>query len=225
MGAYDRKTPVLTRIVQPSGLTLEDLADTSHPVNEKSMSGKSAGMGLMIGDSVFVATGSGTDDAWNEFNILGAEEFPSGWAVYQDDQYTEGSPFVITSGTTSTIPDNSNVVIDTYEPSDGALYTSGRITPNTLGSSLTVRLTMSVASSVNNGAFSVSVDISAAGDGSIEVARHPFRMLRGANDFSKYTIDFNLYALGTFIANGGTLHLTAEDGNISIADIGLYIVK
>lgn len=228
MKANDRKTPVLTRLVEPSELSVSDLSDSTHPVNDSSASGKTNGMACLIGSDIYLASGSDPEDTWVKFSSQeGSEPFPSGWAVYNDTQYTSGSPLVVTSGTTVAIPNNAGTKIETFLPSDGALYdeTAGRVNMNTLGSHGVVRVTFTASASLNNGGFSVSLDISAAGDGSITVATDPVRMLRGSNVPSQYTVALDVYALDTFIANGGRLRITAEAGDITLYGIGFYIAK
>lgn len=62
-------TPVLTEIAQPSlNVTLADLSDVDHPVNNKALSGKREGMCCMIDGFIYVASDSNPSSPWD---ILG----------------------------------------------------------------------------------------------------------------------------------------------------------
>lgn len=217
-------TPTLIELAAPDdSLSTLDLTDVNHPVNIKGLSGKRAGMACMIGTEIYMATGGDPSDEW----ILISNKFPSGWELYTDGQYTSGSPLVVTAGTSAALTNDSSSKIQTYAPIDGSLYdsVSNRITPNTLGSEVTARITFRASGSINNAGFSVSADISEAGDGSITVASVPVRMLRGQNTTALYTVTLDMFALDTFIANGARLRVTAEDGNITLYDISFFIKK
>lgn len=214
--------PTLIELASPDeDLTVLNLSDPEHPVNIKGISGKRKGMCCMIGSGIYVATGSSPDSSWQEFG----NKTPTGWGLYLDDQYTLASPLVINAGTTVLFPNNMASKNETYLPSDGTLYSGNRITPNTLGSSLALRVTFKAKSSIGNGGFSVSVDISAAGDGSITVVSYPTRMLRGSGIEAVYTVNLPMYALETFIANGGAVRITSEAGTLSVYDISFLITK
>lgn len=60
-----QKVPVLTRISEPTGeLTVADLFNPSHRVNNISESGKSAGMSIIINGHIWVSEGSRPSDGW-----------------------------------------------------------------------------------------------------------------------------------------------------------------
>ncbi|QHB42728.1 hypothetical protein [Vibrio phage VP-HS15] len=60
-----QKVPVLTRLSEPAKvLTVEDLFNPEHPVNNSSESGKAAGMSVIIDGHTWVAEGSGASDSW-----------------------------------------------------------------------------------------------------------------------------------------------------------------
>ncbi|QDF45946.1 hypothetical protein vBVpaPMGD2_7 [Vibrio phage vB_VpaP_MGD2] len=57
--------PVLTQLTEPAKYTTEwDLQNPHHIVNDKNRSGKREGMSVMIGDYIYVATGSEPTDVW-----------------------------------------------------------------------------------------------------------------------------------------------------------------
>ena len=57
--------PTLVELTRPAiGLTSDDLNNTQHPINDKSISGKRSGMACMIGETVYLATGSSPSAPW-----------------------------------------------------------------------------------------------------------------------------------------------------------------
>ncbi len=64
----DETTPILFEVSQPSStLTVNNLLDVEHPVNNKGMSGKRKGMGCMIGSDLYIAEGSSASSTWSLF--------------------------------------------------------------------------------------------------------------------------------------------------------------
>ena len=224
MSALDQRVPALSRIAHSSKLSAQDLADVLHPVNDSSRSGKSAGMGIIIDGAVYIAQGSNPDSSWLALNPTVSSR-PSGFGVYSGDDYTVESPLVIPAGTTVNLLNNAATTIEEYLPIDGQMYSDGRVQGNTLGSTMECRVTFFAQSSLANGGFTVSLDISAAGDGSITVASIPIRMLKGAGVYAQYSETFNLYALDTFIANGGQVRVYADNGDITVHSVSYFIKK
>jgi hypothetical protein len=152
----------------------------------------------------------------------------TGWASYADTTYTSGSPFVVSVGTTVSLPNNAATTIVSQLPTGSTgLYDGTRITPDASGDSYDVRMSFQGFSSVNEGAFALSLDISAAGDGSITIASAPVRMVRGsgAGNVQLYTVAIPVFTLGTFLTNGGLIRIEAVDGNITVYDISYVLIK
>lgn len=152
----------------------------------------------------------------------------SGWAQYSDTQYTSGSPFTVTQGNTVALPINAGGSITSHLPSGvTALYNGTRITPENIGDFYTVRVNFNGYSSANNGAFSINIDISSAGDGSNVIASEPTRMIRGAGsgNVQVYTTNMTCFSLGTFVANGGLVRVTAVDGDLTLYGATLVISR
>ncbi|MGB3724811.1 MAG: hypothetical protein WA981_03515 [Glaciecola sp.] len=147
-----------------------------------------------------------------------------GYGVYGDTQYAS-TPLVVSNGTTVKLSNNAGSVIEELPAGSDGFYDGNVITPDALGDAYMVRLGFEAASSINNGAFNVSIDISAAGDGSIVISGDPQRMVRGSNSFQRYTITLPVYCRETFVANGGHVLFSAVDGAISIRNISFFITK
>lgn len=150
----------------------------------------------------------------------------TGWAQYQDTQYTQGSPFTVAQGVTSPLPINGINSITTHLPEGvTSLYNGTRITPDLVGDFYDVRVSFRGSASINNGGFTIDIDISAAGDGSNIVASCPVRMLSGSGSERVYTVNVPVYSLNTFVANGGLIRVSAENGNITLYNATLVIAR
>jgi hypothetical protein len=131
----------------------------------------------------------------------------TGYCVYAGDDYTEGSPLVLAAGVTEKLLNNgaTNQIL-TQCPLGGTLYdpTIGRITPNSSGDAFTLRVSLKAFTTSNNGGFSIAVDISENGDGSVIIGSKPVRMLRGTGEGNTdtYTVDLSLFSGPDFLANG-----------------------
>ncbi len=147
----------------------------------------------------------------------------TGWAVYNDTTYTEASPLVVTAGTTVDLPNNAGDVIETHLPTNvSALYNGTVITPENVGDAYEFSLRFNTKSSVNEGAVRVSVDIG----GTIgEITADSRRLFRGTGVENQVQMNFTIYSLDTFIANGGTVKFEAIAGDQSVYDIRYIIVR
>lgn len=149
----------------------------------------------------------------------------TGWALYRD---ASGTPVTVTEGNEVLLSNNAGDNIESSLPEGiTSLYDGSRITPGASGDFYIVRVSFDGYSSNNNGAFSVSMDISAAGDGSIEISRIPVRMLRGAGSMNEkfYTVTFPVYALDTFKTNGASVRIEAVDGDLTFSNAQFLIAR
>lgn len=65
----ESKTPALTSLsILDANITVDNLQDVEHIVNDKSISGKRAGMGIMIGGAIYLALGPKNADKWIQVN-------------------------------------------------------------------------------------------------------------------------------------------------------------
>jgi hypothetical protein len=149
----------------------------------------------------------------------------TGHGYYSSSAGTVGTPIVTSQGNKTPL-DFDTALFEDYLPIGATtFFTGGRMTPQSKGDTYSCRVGFWAASSNNNGAFSVEMDISAAGDGSDVIAKKPVRMVRGGNQFEFYTIDLDMFARDNFIANGGLINVEAVDGNLSIYDLTLLVTK
>lgn len=147
-----------------------------------------------------------------------------GYGFYSNTIHTQGSPLVVTQGSTQNL-DFNNVIREKLPSGLGVLFSSGRVRSEVVDSTYDLRIGFYAAPSNNNGAFSISVDISAAGDGSIIVAEDGRRMIRGGNQYQFYTIPLPTFSAETYVANGGLIRFSAVDGNVSLYGLQLLAIK
>lgn len=147
-----------------------------------------------------------------------------GYGFYSNTNHTQGSPLVISQGSTQPL-DFNNVIRDKMPSGFTSLFSNGRIISEAIDLTYSYRIGFYAASSNSNGAFSIAVDISAAGDGSNVVAGDGRRMIKGSNDYQFYTIPLPAFSAETYVANGGLVRFTAVDGNISLCGLQLLVIK
>lgn len=195
----------------------------------------------LANDSKFIAEGSDSEQDIDfisamtkaELNALPSEDpntvyltekelNPLGYIVYNDDQYTEANPFVITQGSTEYIPNNAATVDMQDAPETGdSFYDGTYITPQAEGDKFHISVRFKIKSSVNNGGVSYGLDIGFAEN----IYGNSTRLLRGANTETALSYDISPYVRTSFLANKGRVAITAELGDLSIYDINYIIEK
>lgn len=153
------------------------------------------------------------------------ESTGTGWAVYSDNVYTSGSPFVVNSGVTSTLPNNAGSVINSQIPLGvTSFYNSGtsKIIPELNGDSYLINVRFTAVSSSNTGLADVSLDIGGA-MGVID--GQTISMRKGAGNSQIINVIFDIYSLSTFVSNGGLIKFNSIDGNTSIYNIQYKITR
>ncbi|AXF52563.1 MAG: hypothetical protein [Caudoviricetes sp.] len=149
----------------------------------------------------------------------------TGWAIYNDNQYTSSVPLVINQGSRTKITNNSNVVLNSQLPIDVTSWwnsTSNKITPSVDGDSYIVNLRFTASSSSITGLADVELDVGGA-LGVIDGSTISLR--KGSGNTQHISLKFDLYSGSTFLANGGEFYLRSVDGNTSIYDIMLKITR
>lgn len=178
-----------------------------------------------IGNIINGETGASVRGKLNE---LIAATNSQGWANYTDTSRTSANPVDVVEGATVNIINDGLNSITAYLPQGSAgFYNGTRITPDASGDTYSVRIALQAYTSSNSGAFNISMDISAAGDGSNTITSKPVRMVRGTGvgNVQLYTIDFPIFALGTFLSNGAVIRLESLTGTTSYYGVSYVIVK
>lgn len=148
----------------------------------------------------------------------------TGWAVYRDTAYTSGSPFVISSGTKVTLPNNAGTVLDSELP-DGVteFYDGTKLVPDLVNNYYV--LTVRFKASYSGGTAAVAefgVDIGQASDIFQEVLQFP----KGSGTVHAFSLVVPHYTGNDFVTNGGLVKLESiAGGNISVYGIEYHIAK
>lgn len=152
-----------------------------------------------------------------------------GWAQYSDGQYTSASPLVVGVGVTVPLTNNAATTIKSQLPTGVTDFydsVTNTITPDTLGDGYIIRINMKTYSTSNTGYGELCIDI---GDGvtPVEIIELPVNFPRGTGQVNvrPYTSTSFIFALDTFIANGGKVYYESVRGDTSIYDIVFLIER
>ena len=146
----------------------------------------------------------------------------TGWAQYNDTQYTEISPFSILADVDTLLPNNAGNTIDPQKPSDiTSFYTGGKITGRN-GDGITIAVTL-VATPTNANTSTVEVwfDIGGAIG---PLFRRTLTFPKGAGVPRSINFTASGYTAATWEANGATAHIRA-DNTADIHDINYIITR
>jgi hypothetical protein len=151
-----------------------------------------------------------------------------GWAVYEDDTYTVGSPLVIASARTKLTNDGAKAGTNKDFLPDGVAdfwdTTLNKILAQTIGDALDIRIQFKAKCSTVSAYFDFEIDIG----GSLNViTARTLSSSKGANNEQRYSVGLPLFTLATFVANGGTIYLNSiDDGTtVSVYDIQIFIKR
>jgi len=151
----------------------------------------------------------------------------TGWAQYEDDQYTQVSPLVVNSGVESNLSNNAANVIDFQLPVGvTSLYdpVTNKMTPAKSGDGYLLRIGFEAYSSSQNGYGEVHLDIGGT-LGRILTIPITFKKGAGLSNSQSFVVTEFLYSLDTFIENGGLITFESIDGNSSIYDISFIFTR
>ncbi|MAI17152.1 MAG: hypothetical protein CBC71_06330 [Rhodobacteraceae bacterium TMED111] len=151
-----------------------------------------------------------------------------GWAYYQDDQYTEGSPLSVDNARVQvTINGNGGSTETRFLPDFGDLWdtANNKINMETVGDAFLIRFDYKGKAATNNAYFDVQLDI---GDGSpIVISQETKRFLKGTNKEQIFSDTISGFALETFISNGCKIYIDSTDdgADLEFYDFGIKIER
>jgi len=149
----------------------------------------------------------------------------TGWEQITDSTYTVGSPLVILSGVTGKILTGTVVKIQTQIPSGVTTFwneTTDKIMAVNDGDAFNLSLRFKAKMNVANGLADVGINIG----GSLNViSQETLLFSKGSGAEQRFDIDLSYFTGATFIANGGTIEVTPLNGDISIYDIVIVIIR
>ena len=147
----------------------------------------------------------------------------NGWASYNDGQYTSASPFTVSNGSTVTLPNNAAASQVDQLPDDALSFYNGTILQAiNNGDAYVWGIRFTVEPSANNASIECGIDI--GGDQGI-IFNDSRRLTRGVGEANPISFTFSGFSRSVFLANGGTVKVTAEDGNLDIYDIVFFIER
>jgi hypothetical protein len=173
------------------------------------------------------------DELFYKYNGVGwgaindPNEIGTGWASYNDDQYTSGSPLVITAGSTVQLTNNAASSIKTHLPNgitDFWNSSTNVITPENSGDAYMLRVSFTAFTDNNNGLAESQLDIGGS-QGIIDRRLINFPRGTGLGNARNISYTSLIFSLDTFLANGGTLQIEGITGTTSIYDISILIAR
>lgn len=159
------------------------------------------------------------DVAWVKDNI------GTGWGSYTDTLFKVATPFAIANGTTDTLENGGQSTTLTQLPLGvTSLYNpvTKKFVAAKLGDAYTISIRFKAKNSATNGYFTATFDVGGALAFSVSDTK---TFAKGAGVEHSFVLDYNLFAGALWIANGGTLKITADSGNLQIYDINYLITR
>ncbi len=149
-----------------------------------------------------------------------------GWAQYNDDDYTVGSPFSVAEGVTASLPNNAASVIEEFLPLGvSSFYDGTKIRPDSVGDYYIITIGFVAACSKSNGYAELSIDI---GGSQGQVLKSSIIFPKGVgvfDTFNTFNIPLPCFTLDTFKANGGIVKLEALLGDLTIYSISYQVAR
>lgn len=186
------------------------------------MAKQTIGIGTTAGDG----TGDVLRVAFNKVNDNFDEVYSfTGWEQITDATYTSGSPLVILSGVTGKILTGTISKIQTQLPTGVATFwneTTDKLLAVNNGDAFTLSLRFKAKMNVASGLADIDINIG----GSLgAISNETILFSKGSGVEQKFDIDMSYFTGTTFISNGGNIEITPINGDISIYDIVLVIIR
>ena len=152
----------------------------------------------------------------------------TGYGVYTDSTYTEGSPLVAANARAQFVC-NTASYIDQLPSGITELWdTAGNfIVPENVGDGYNIRVDMRFKSNALNSRFDLELDISPLGDGTNVILLDTVQCVKAANTEQRYTETHFVYSRETFVANGGRVFINSTDlgDTISAYAMGITVAR
>ena len=152
-----------------------------------------------------------------------AANYFSGWAAYQDDQFTESEPFNVPANTKLTLPNNAGVTIDPQRPLDVEIFYNAE--DSTIlgreGDGLSIAVEFWCMPGLNATYMETSIDIGGAVG---ELHNRIFTFPKGAEVPHSISFSVSGYTLDTWAANGGKVKVYS-DGELQIYGIRYILTR
>ena len=146
----------------------------------------------------------------------------TGWAAYQDTQYTSGSPFSLAANTDTVLPNNAGVIIDSQKPDDVTSFYDGSVITGRNGDAITFTLDI-IAKPTNQMATYLEswIDIG----GAIGELYRTINSFPKGSEVERQIVTTTLaYTLDTWEANGATIYVRSN-GPCELYGIRIVIAR
>ena len=126
----------------------------------------------------------------------------TGWASYQDTQYTSEAPFALSANTDTILPNNAGSKIETYLPRDlTAMFADGKVLGRQGDSYIITADLFAIPTSAQSTLLEIWFDIG----GSVgQLYRRPITFPKGQGQVLQVVTSTFVYTLDTWEANGAT---------------------
>ena len=152
-----------------------------------------------------------------------------GWGFWVDSTYTSGSPLAVSTSSVQITCDGLGGSTElSYLPTNVTTFwdtSTGTITPEAVGDAFDFRLDFKCDSSAGGTEASqvtLILDIGAGGSPIVILQQAIPLPISGVNTIST---GFPLFALTTFLANGGKFYLYTDINTVDVYDIDLFIKR
>ena len=148
-------------------------------------------------------------------NNLSREEILEdlGWIQFSDTQYTQASPLTILANTRTVLPNNKGSVLNTNGPPGAENWLDlNAFKPDSPGDFYVFRLSFVADPTLNNRNLVLDLDI---GGSQGIIWSQTIRLARGAGVDTRVSVTIPVYALNTFVVNGGLFNINC-DGDVNV---------
>lgn len=148
----------------------------------------------------------------------------TGWEAVVDTAHTVGSPQSITEGATTNLSNNKGTVFNAQIPTGVTSFwdsTNSKITPQYENDYMMADIMFKCKNSLQSGYFTIYIDIPFLGERFNQVVVCP----KDANTETGVNLSFGHFVSSQFAANGGTIKIFADKGNVQIYDKQFRFVR
>jgi len=149
-----------------------------------------------------------------------------GWARYDDTVYTTSSFFIVSQSTTVTLPNNAGYTLDTYMNSTVDYYNSGtqKVQMAKSGDVYSMVVVFN-AKAPNANQTHIDISLSSTGVTPYDRVSKSLNFAKGNDTWENFYESFHFYADADFVTNGNQWNVTADGGDVHIANVIYFIQK